>query len=157
MDITDNIKSNSYLSFKIGSELFAANVKNVISILEITKITRVPKAPAYMKGVINLRGSVLPVLDTRIKFNVENTEFDVNTCILVLELIKKNETIKLGIIVDSVQEVLQIEDNEIQPPPKLGIDFNSEIITGMAKKNDSFIMILDVAQFFNVDIITEVA
>ncbi len=157
MDITENNDSKSYLSFRIGKELFAANVKNVISILEITKITRVPKAPPYMKGVINLRGSVLPVLDTRIKFNVGNTEFDANTCILVLELIEKNETIKLGIIVDSVQEVLHIEDNEIQPPPKLGIDFNSEIIIGMTKQDDTFIMILDVAQFFNVDITSEVA
>ena len=75
---------NSYLSFKLGKELFAAHVNNVLNILEMVKITEVPKAPEYMKGVINLRGNVLPVIDTRIKFGMSPTEYTVNTCILVL-------------------------------------------------------------------------
>ena len=141
--------SNSYLSFRIGTELFAASVKNVISILEITKITKVPKAPPYMRGVINLRGSVLPVLDTRIKFNASNTEYTTNTCILVLEVMVKNESIRLGAIVDSVQEVLSLDAPDIQPPPSLGTNYQSDIITGMTHHNDEFIMILDITKLFS--------
>jgi purine-binding chemotaxis protein CheW len=145
---SETIESNSYLSFRIGTELFGASVKNVISILEMTKITRVPKAPDYMKGVINLRGSVLPVLDTRIKLGIENTEYTNDTCILVLELNIKNESVNMGAIVDSVQEVLEIDQNEIQPSPSLGTNYNSEIINGMTKQGDNFIMLMDINKLF---------
>jgi purine-binding chemotaxis protein CheW len=155
MELTEQFESNSYLSFKIGTELFGASVKHVISILEITKITRVPKAPPYMKGVINLRGSVLPVIDTRIKFGLDNTEYTNDTCILVLELTIKNESLRLGAIVDSVQEVLEIDESEIQPPPSLGTDYQSEMISGMTKRNDDFIMLLDIVRLFTEESMVE--
>lgn len=147
--------SNSYLSFRIGTELYGASVSHVISILEITKITRVPKAPDYMKGVINLRGSVLTVLDTRIKFGVTNTENTVDTCILVLEVVVKGESFRMGAIVDSVQEVLNIYEDDIQPPPSLGGDYQSDIIIGMAKKDEEFIMLLDIKRLFSGEAIVE--
>ena len=106
---------DSYLSFKLGDELFAANVAKVLNILEMVKITKVPKAPEYMKGVINLRGNVLPVIDTRTKFGMTPTEFTKNTCILVLDIIVDGEDIQVGALVDSVQEVLEItEDSPIE-------------------------------------------
>lgn len=147
--------SNSYLSFKIGTELYAASVSNVISILEMTKITRVPKAPDYMKGVLNLRGSVLPVLDTRLKFGLEDTAYTTDTCILVLEVSYKNEFFRMGAIVDSVQEVLKLTEDDIQPAPSLGGDFQSEFIIGMAKQNDEFIMLLDIRKIFSAEAIIE--
>jgi purine-binding chemotaxis protein CheW len=144
-------KINSYLSFQIGTEIFAADVANVINILEMAKITKVPKSPNYMKGVINLRGSVLPVVDTRLKFGLAETEYTTNTCILVLEVLSRNETIRLGAIVDSVQEVLEIGSDEIMPPPNLGTKFKTDILVGMAKKDENFIMIMDVNNVFADD------
>ncbi len=141
-------KMNSFLSFKIGSEVFAANVKNVLNILEMTKITKVPKAPVYMKGVINLRGAVLPVIDSRIKFGVEEIEITSNTCIIVLELHVGNEPIMVGAIVDAVKEVLEISDTEILAPPSIGTNFRSDYLKGMAQSDDGFIMILDAEKVF---------
>jgi len=148
MNNTNEKEISSYLSFQIGTEIFAANVSHVINILEMTKITRVPKSPSYMKGVINLRGSVLPVLDTRLKFNLPETDYTTNTCILVLEIYSKNEIIRIGAIVDSVQEVLDITSQEIQQPPSLGTKFKTDILNGMVKKDDNFIMILDINKVF---------
>ena len=155
MEDNDQYESNSYLTFKIGTELFGVGVKNIINILEMTKITRVPKAPEYMKGVINLRGSILPILDTRIKFGISDTSYTTNTCILVLEVMVKSESLRLGVIVDSVQEVLDITEEEIQPPPSIGTNYQSEIITGMAKKDEEFIMLLDTTKIFTEEAIVD--
>ena len=148
MENSEQFESNSYLSFKIGTELFGASVKNIISILEMAKITRVPQAPDYMKGVINLRGSVLPVIDTRIKFGISNLEITDNTCILVMQVLLKSESLLLGAIVDSVQEVLELSEEDIQPPPSIGTGYQTDIISGMAKKADEFIMLLDINKLF---------
>lgn len=147
-------KLNSYLTFKLGEELFAANVGKVLNILELTKITEVPKAPEYLKGVINLRGTVLPVIDTKIKFSMGATEFMANTCILVLDIEIENESIQVGALVDSVQEVLEFDDPQIQPPPSIGSKYKSEFIKGMVKYNEDFIMILDMDLVFSTDELT---
>ena len=142
----------SYLTFKLGDEIFAANVSKVLNILELTNITKVPKAPDYMKGVINLRGTVLPVIDTRIKFGMTPTEFNVNTCILVLDIDIENESLHVGGLVDAVQEVLEIELNQILPPPNIGSKYRSEFISGMYKLNEEqFIMILDMDKVFSAE------
>lgn len=146
----------SYLSFKLGEETFAANVSKVLNILEMTKITKVPKAPEYMKGVINLRGTVLPLVDTRIKFGLSATEFTVNTCILVLDIEVGEENIQVGALVDAVQEVLEIEPQQILPPPNIGSKYHSQFILGMYKASeDQFIMILDMDKVFSADEIME--
>lgn len=142
---------NSYLSFKLGEEFFAAHVKNVLNILEMTKITKVPRAPDYMLGVINLRGTVLPVIDARIKFGIPATEYTVNTCIIVSEIQMDGESIHVGALVDSVQEVLEIEKDQIQPPPSIGSKYKSEFIKGMLKIDDDFIMLLDMDKVFSSD------
>ncbi|NJM14395.1 MAG: chemotaxis protein CheW [Bacteroidales bacterium] len=144
-------KLNSYLSFKLGEETFAANVSKVLNILEMTKITKVPQAPDYMKGVINLRGSVLPLIDTRVKFGMEATEFTTNTCILVLEVNIDADPVHVGALVDSVQEVLEIDTAQIQPPPSLGSKYKSEFIEGVAKIDEEFIMILNMDLIFSID------
>jgi purine-binding chemotaxis protein CheW len=143
-----NNKIISYLSFKLGDEIFAANVSKVLNILELTKITKVPMAPSYMKGVINLRGDVLPVVDVRLKFGMEETTFTNSTCILVLIIQIDDQTIHLGALVDSVQEVLEIEDKLILPPPSIGSSYNSDFITGIVEHEENFIMLLDVEKVF---------
>lgn len=147
----------SYLTFRLGEETFAANVAKVLSILEMTKITKVPKAPSFMRGVINLRGAVLPIVDTRVKFGMEPTEVTPNTCILVLEVDGDGEPIQVGALVDAVQEVIEIEAEELLPPPSLGISYQAGFISGMFKhSNDTFMMILNMDLVFSTDEIIDI-
>ena len=142
---------NSFLSFKLGEETFASNVGKVLNILEMMKITKVPKAPNYMKGVVNLRGIVLPVIDARLKFGMTPIELTTNTCILVLDVKVDEEEVKVGAIVDSVEEVLELNEEDIQPPPNIGSKYKSDFIYGMAKSGEEFIMLLDMDKIFSTD------
>ncbi|MCX8111553.1 MAG: chemotaxis protein CheW [Syntrophorhabdaceae bacterium] len=137
-----------YLTFKLGEEVFAMDVSHVREILEFTGVTKVPKTPDYMRGVINLRGSVVPVLDLRLKFGMSMTEKTVNTCIIVLEVSLEGEKIVLGALVDSVQEVFELDPEQIEPPPRIGIQIKTDFIKGMGKRNDHFIIILDIDRLF---------
>ena len=143
-------KEGSYLSFKIGEEVFAVHVNDVLNILEMTKITSIPKAPKYLKGVINLRGLVLPVVDSRLKFNMEEKEYTTNTCIIVMDLETNNELVHVGFIVDQVLEVLELESNQIEAAPSLGTSYKAEFITGMAKVGDEFVMLLNMEKIFSL-------
>ncbi len=147
-------KINSYLTFKLGDEEFAAHVGKVLNILEMTKITTVPKAPDYLKGVINRRGAVLPVIDARIKFGMPEAEYTTNTCIIVLDIDLDGDSVHVGAIVDSVQAVLEIDNNQIMPLPTLGSRYKSEFIIGMSKIDEKFIIILNMDAVFSIDEIT---
>lgn len=140
--IQEDIKS--YLSFSLAEEHFAARVIKVLEILEYTKITKIPQAPEFMKGVINLRGQVLPVIDTRIKFDLPPAEITKDTCIIVIETLINQNAINIGIIVDTVEEVLKMEDEQILPPPSIGNKYRSDFISGVAHEDEEFLMILDV-------------
>jgi purine-binding chemotaxis protein CheW len=131
-------ESNSYLTFKLGEEEFGAHVSQVLNILDMTRITEVPKSPEYMKGVINLRGTVLPIIDTRIKFGLPETEYTHNTCIVVMDLDFNGDTVHIGAIVDEVLSVVEIEEGQIEPPPSIGNTYKSEFIYGMAKLENDF-------------------
>jgi purine-binding chemotaxis protein CheW len=146
-----------YLTFKLSDEIFALDVSNVREILEFTDITKVPKTPNFMRGVINLRGSVVPVVDMRIKFGMSATEKTINTCIVVVEVDFEGEDTILGALVDSVQEVFELEPGEIEPPPKIGTGLNREFIKGMGKKEDKFIIILDIDKLLSLQELTVVA
>jgi len=141
----------SYLTFKLDDELFAVSVSQVLEILELKPITKVPKSPRFMKGVVNLRGNILPVIDTRNKFGMTDTEFSIDTCIVVLNINTGRDLILVGALVDSVQEVIEISEESIQPSPTIGINYREEFIKGMGKINDVFIMILDVDKVFTAD------
>jgi purine-binding chemotaxis protein CheW len=143
--------TNSYLTFRLGKEIFAAHVGKVLNILEMTKITPVPQAPGHMLGVINLRGNVLPVVDARIRFGIEDTKYTSDTCIIVTDIYLGNEHVQIGALVDAVNEVIDIAPGDIQPPPSIGSKYKSEYIEGMGKKRDDFIMILDVDRVFMPD------
>jgi len=142
---------NSFLSFRLGDELFASNVGKVLEILEIPKITKVPRSPAFMRGVVNLRGNVLPVIDTRIKFGLPTIADTINSCILVLNLELEGKNIVLGTIVDQVQEVMEIDESSIQQLPTVGARYKTEFIDGMVKKDDQFIMLLNIDLLFSSD------
>ena len=143
--------SDSYLSFKLDGEVFAAHVSKVLNILEMQRITKVPRSPGYMLGVINLRGSVLPVVDTRAKFGMGAVEYTKNTCIIVLEIEMDGKDIFAGAVVDSVQEVLDMTEDQIAPPPSIGNKYRSEFIKGMGQVDEEFIMVLDIDKIFTSD------
>ncbi|MGE4288100.1 MAG: chemotaxis protein CheW [Salinivirgaceae bacterium] len=140
---------NAHLIFKIGEEDFAANASKVQRILELQPITSIPKAQNYMKGVINLMGKVLPVIDARLKMGLPEKEPDNNTCIVVLEIRKGGKVVETGIIVDAVQSVIDIQKEDIKNPPALGVEVNSDFISGMVEQENKFIMLLDVDNVFS--------
>jgi purine-binding chemotaxis protein CheW len=148
LSITD---TRQYLTFQLGEEVFAIDVSCVREILEFTTVTKVPKTPDYMRGVINLRGSVVPVLDMRLKFSMTKTEKKVNTCIIVVEVSFEGETTIIGALVDSVQEVLELDPDQIEPAPRIGIQLKTEFIKGMGKRDDRFIIILDTDKVFSAE------
>jgi purine-binding chemotaxis protein CheW len=155
MDKESPTITNSFLSFKLEDEIFAANVSKVLNILEMTKITKVPKMPPYMKGVINLRGTVLPVIDLRLKFGMTETEYNVNTCILVLDVNIEEESVMVGALVDAVLETLEVDSDKMLPPPSMGGKFKSDLIENIIKKDNDFIMVLDMDKVFSTDEVVE--
>jgi len=142
-------ETKQYLTFKLSDEVFGVDVAQVREILDYVKITKVPQTPDFMRGVINLRGSVVPVVDMNLKFGMEKTERTVNTCIVVVEVKLGDETAVLGALVDSVQEVFEIEPQNIEPAPRIGTKLNTEFIKGMGKREEKFIIILDIDKVFS--------
>ncbi|MBN1798066.1 MAG: chemotaxis protein CheW [Spirochaetales bacterium] len=144
-------KTSTYLTFRIGTEDFAVDVLKVKEILEIIKITNVPKTPDFMKGVINLRGSVVPVVDMHIKFGLAAEEQTVDTCIIVMEVSIGDEIVVIGAIADMVKEVINIDAENIKPSPKIGTAVDMEFIDGIGKVGEEFVIILDINKVFSVE------
>jgi purine-binding chemotaxis protein CheW len=140
-----------YLTFRIGEETFAVDVVQVQEVLELLPITRIPKAPGFMRGVVNVRGRVVPVVDLRRKFELEDAEFTVDTCIVVLEISLDAETVVLGALVDSVQEVIELQAEQIEPAPRMGTTLDTEFIRGIGTKDELFIIILDTNKILSSD------
>jgi purine-binding chemotaxis protein CheW len=140
-----------YLTFKLDHEVFALDVATVREVLDFTTVTRIPRTPEFMRGVINLRGSVVPVVDLRLAFGMTATEKTVNTCIVVVEVCLEGETTIMGALADSVEEVIDLEPDQIQPPPKLGTSIRTDFIRGMGKRDTQFLMILDIDRVFSAD------
>ena len=147
--MAEELLTTQYLTFTLADEVFAVDVARVREILEITSITKVPQTPEFMRGVINLRGSVVPVIDMRLKFGMAETERTVNTCIIVVEVDMEGETIVLGSLADSVQEVIEMEQDQIEAAPHIGTHLNTDFIRGMGKHDSRFVMILDIDQVFS--------
>lgn len=144
-------ETNQYLTFKLDEEVFALDIRKVREVLEYTSVTKVPQTPAFMRGVINLRGGVVPVVDMRLKFGMEQTENTVNTCIIISEILIDEESTILGALADSVQEVIELEPTQIEPAPRMGTRLKTEFIKGMGKRDGEFIMILDIDKVFSAE------
>lgn len=156
MSVSSINGTRQYLTFQLKDEVFAIDVVNVREILELNTVTRVPQTPDYMRGVINLRGSVVPVLDMRLKFGMAMTEKTIDTCIVVVEVAFDGEDVIIGALVDSVQEVFELESEQIEPAPRIGTHLKTEFIKGMGKKDDRFIIILDIDRIFSAEEITTI-
>ena len=151
MSVAGIIETTQYLTFKLEDEVFAVDISKVREVLDFTTVTKVPRTPDFMRGVINLRGNVVPVVDMRLKFGMSKTEKTVNTCIIIVEISLEGESTVLGALADSVQEVIDLEPQQIEPAPRIGTRVKTDFIKGMGKKDDHFIMILDIDRVFSAD------
>ena len=141
------IKNNQilqYLTFTLDGGRFAIDIGRTREVLAFTSATKVPRTPDFMRGVINLRGHVVPVIDLRLKFGLPRTERTVATCVVILEVEVDGIATVLGVLADSVQEVIELMPEQMAPPPRIGTRINTDYIRGIGKRDEQFIMILDI-------------
>ncbi len=151
MSVSGITEITQYLTFKLDDETFAVDISKVREVLDFTTITKVPQTPDFMRGVINLRGSVVPVVDMKLKFGMSKTDRTVNTCIIIVEVTLDGEAAILGALADSVQEVIELDPDNIEPAPRIGMRLRTDFIKGMGKRDGRFIMILDIDSIFSYD------
>jgi purine-binding chemotaxis protein CheW len=141
------IKSSKYLTFSVDKEVFGLDIQHVDDIIGIQDITLVPEQPEYIKGVINLRGKIIPTMDVRARFKKEERIYDDRTCIVVLNM----HNTSVGVIVDRVVEVLDINEDQIAEPPRFSDEYQSHYISGIGKINDDIAMLLDCNKLLNYE------
>jgi len=138
-------REGKYLTFELGGEEYGLEILKVKEIISIMNITAVPNTPDYVRGVINLRGKVIPVIDLRQRFNMESKDYNERTSIIVVDIREDDgKNLIMGVVVDSVSEVLNIKDEEIEETPTFGTRLNTEFILGMAKVKDEIKILLDI-------------
>jgi len=145
-------KEGKYLTFALADEQYGIDILKIKEIIGMMDVTSVPQTPAYVKGVINLRGKVIPVIDLRLKFGMSSKGYDARTCIIVVEVQGgRSESLRMGIVVDSVSEVANFKSEHIEPTPDFGTSLNTDYILGMAKVDKSVIILLDIDRILAPD------
>jgi purine-binding chemotaxis protein CheW len=150
-------EQHQYLTFLLGEEMFAIGILSIREIIEYGYLTEVPMTPPFIRGVINLRGAVVPVVDLAVRFGRQAQENTKRTCIVIVEVESPKGSQEMGIVVDAVSEVLEIPHADIEPPPEFGARIRSDFIKGMGKINGKFVVILDVNRVLLVDEVAAVA
>ena len=148
-EITD--REGKYLTFSMANEEYGIGILKIREIIGMMPITSVPQTPEFVKGVINLRGKVIPVMDLRLRFNMDSIDYNDRTCIIVVEILGQPATVQVGIVVDSVSEVLNIKQDEIEDTPTFGTSLNTDFILGMAKMEGGVKILLDIDQVLTSD------
>lgn len=149
--ITKSAEAGKYLTFSLHSEEYGVEILKVKEIIGLMVITTVPRTPNFIRGVINLRGKVIPVMELRKKFGMESIDDTERTCIIVVDISIQGTSVQIGILVDSVSEVINIESGDIADTPSFGTDINTEFILGMGKIRDKVIMLLDIDRVMTTD------
>jgi purine-binding chemotaxis protein CheW len=149
--------ANQYLTFTLDNEQYAIGVSKVREVLEHTKITKLPRTAEFMKGIINLRGAGVPVIDLRLKFGLAETPITKDTSIIVMDVESQEGKVVVGALADAVHEVVDIEEDAIEPAPRFGTRLSAEFIKGVGKRDDSFIILLDIDKIFNAEEISILA
>jgi purine-binding chemotaxis protein CheW len=144
-------KEGKYLSFSLGEEEYGIGILKIKEIIGMMPITKVPQTPDFVKGVINLRGRVIPIVDLRHKFGMEAIDYTERTCIIVVEIVTGSGTIRIGNIVDSVSEVLNVRGDQIEKPPTFGMSLDTNYILGMAKMESGVKILLDIDRVLGAD------
>jgi purine-binding chemotaxis protein CheW len=144
-------QTDQYLTFTLDQEIFALDIGTVREVLELTDITRIPRMPDHMRGVINLRGHAVPVVDMRKKFNLSSIDDTVDTCIIITEVETSQGRVIMGGLVDAVREVLELPPDTLEAPPSMGTSVKQEYIRAMGRQAEDFVIILDGAQVFTAE------
>lgn len=144
-------ESGQYLTFLQQGEMFAIGILGIKEIMEYDNLTTVPLMPSFISGVINIRGAVVPVIDLSARFGRETAVTTRRSCIVIIETKNDDEKMDIGIIVDSVSEVLEIPQTEIEPAPRFGTNIRADFISGMGKVNNKFVIILDISRVLSID------
>ena len=151
------MSAGKYLTFKLGPESYGIGILKVQEIIGMLAVTRMPRTPAYVRGVVNLRGKVIPVLDLRLKFGMEGRQDTDRTCIIVVQLQANGSIITMGIIVDEVSEVLDVAAQQIEPPPSFGMAVDVSFIMGMGKVGQKVVLLLDADRILMRQELEEIA
>ncbi len=149
MDKNQIAETHQYLTFILGEEEFAIETTKAREVVDYTNITRIPRMPEHLLGVINLRGNVVSVIDLRSKLGISVMEETADTCIVIVEVNRDGDMLQMGVLADSVREVLHLDPDQIEPPPKVGTKLNPEFIRGIGKQDDHFVIILDIDKMFD--------
>ncbi len=149
------IKTGKYLTFSLKEEEYGIGILKVKEIIGMMPVTSVPRTPDFVKGVINLRGKVIPVVDLRLKFSMESIDYTDRTCIIVVEIDSNAATVLIGIVVDAVSEVLNINETEIEETPQFGTSLNTDYILGMAKMEGGVKILLDIDRVLSQQEVTQ--
>lgn len=143
--------SNKYVTLTLEKELYALRISLVREILELNEITSIPQTPDYVRGIVNLRGTAVPVIDLRRKFGLPLAQSDLSTRVLIMEVLLGDEPLTVGLIADSVREVIEIDEAQIDPPPKMGCIKNSRLLDGITKHEGRFVLLLNADRIFAED------
>ena len=143
--------SEQYLTCGVGDETFALNVVQVREVLDLCPFAKVPNMPPYVRGMISVRGKAVPVIDLRVKFGMAPAEATDSTRIVVLEVVVDGKSLVIGALADRVYEVAALDAGDIEPPPEIGIQWRSDIIRGIGRRNDRFVIVLNLNKVFSMD------
>lgn len=147
----DDNKEQKYLMFFLKEEYYGLPILNVNEIIGLMKITEIPQSPPFLKGVINLRGKIIPIMDLRLRFEMEEKAYDEQTCIIIVETEINSRKTSIGLLVDKVAEVVNVYESNIEAPPDLGQNSDSKLLTGIGKVKDKVVMLLDIQTIINCD------
>jgi purine-binding chemotaxis protein CheW len=150
-------EGSQYLSFTLDRELFAIDIGRIREVVAFTSATKVPRTPDFMRGVINLRGHVVPVIDLRLKMGLTAIEKTVDTCVIILEVEVDGDRTVVGALADSVQEVVDLTAEQISPPPRMGTRIDTDCIRGIGRREEQFLVILDIDRVLSAGEIRAVA
>ena len=150
------MENSTMLTFLIGKEFFAVNVTKVLEVLQFQNITHVPKAPEHILGILNFRGEILPVVNTKLKFNLKDEgESEGNRIIIVFEIDHEGTKVLIAATADTVKDVIEVSETEIKPVPEMGIRYNSNYLSGAIRRNNEFILLLNIEKIFSVSDMVE--
>lgn len=144
------MEKSTYLTFLVGEEFFAVNVSYVLEVLQQPQITPVPKTPDHILGIVNFRGDILPVIDTRRKFNIDNDGLAHRRITIVFDVSTASQAMVVAATADAVNDVIEVDDSEIKAVPDMGLSYDARFIIGAIRRNNRFVMMLDMAKVFSV-------
>ena len=143
------IQGGKFLTFQLGKEIYGIPIKKAKEIIGVMAITHIPRTQGYIKGVINLRGRIVPVVDLRAKFGMKNKDYDDRTCIIIIEVSLSDNIRSVGIAVDTVSEVINITKNDIEQSPQVDVQIEEGFLAGLGKMKDKVIIILNIDKILN--------